>query len=89
MITIEVLKKAAVVCQECGEKYGAGKSRTQFQSRWSTWRKDKCDICGKVRGVTDFRDFGYEKYKETCTLCNGTGHVFREPCTKCNGVGLL
>lgn len=52
-----------LVCQECGEKASNGK---QFQV--SCWYKGECDICGKTKSVTEFRDFyyGYGKTLKEC-----------------------
>ena len=46
------------VCQECGSKA----SKKQFQV--STWHKDKCDVCEKIKMVTEARDFFYPEFEE-------------------------
>ncbi len=43
------------ICLECGNKYG--KARDNI----STYHVEKCDYCGKVKAVTESRDFGYPK----------------------------
>jgi hypothetical protein len=44
---------AEVCCNECGKKYG--KYSVGCSSVW----EDTCDVCGKVTGVTEVRDYGY------------------------------
>ena len=51
------INKAYLVCGDCGMKYGK-----RVRNATSTWHHDKCDICGKMYAVTEFRDFGYSKY---------------------------
>ena len=48
-------KEINLVCQDCGTKNG-WKQRTI-----STWYPGTCDICGKEKTVTQFRDFYYGK----------------------------
>jgi len=40
-------------CLECGKKYG-------FNGRvgLATWHIGTCDVCGKLKAVTEPRDFG-------------------------------
>jgi len=45
------------ICQECGSKYHTGGGTVI-----STWHKNKCDVCGKQKYVTEPRDFGYPKF---------------------------
>ncbi|MBU4331607.1 hypothetical protein KKD19_05980 [Patescibacteria group bacterium] len=42
------------VCQECGSEASEGR---QFEV--SCWHPGTCDICGKEKEVTEFRDFFY------------------------------
>ena len=46
------------VCQSCGSKASGGR---QFEI--SCWHKEKCDVCGKVKPVTEARDFFYPNFK--------------------------
>lgn len=45
------------VCQECGSKASKGK---QFQV--STWHIGRCGHCGKIKEVTEPRDFFYPEF---------------------------
>uniref|UniRef100_A0A6M3IVB8 Uncharacterized protein n=1 Tax=viral metagenome TaxID=1070528 RepID=A0A6M3IVB8_9ZZZZ len=45
------------VCFECGNKA----SKKHFQV--STWHRGTCGVCGKVKDVTEPRDFYYPKFK--------------------------
>lgn len=84
------------VCQECGSRASGGR---QFQI--STWHKAKCDVCGKVKHVTEPRDF-YNPFfdkklevikivaKTPCYCCTsglcGKARP-RKTCTECKGTG--
>jgi hypothetical protein len=52
-VTADTLKNAQVVCHDCGDKYG-----TYSVGSSSTWT-GKCGVCGKTKGVTEVRDYGY------------------------------
>lgn len=45
------------VCNECAIKAGG------VTSRCSTYHSEKCDVCRKVKAVTQPRDFGYPRFK--------------------------
>ena len=47
------------ICGDCGHKAQPDKRRI-FDL--STWHKDKCGVCGKVKLVTEPRDFGYPTF---------------------------
>lgn len=40
------------ICCECGDKYGNHKAGV------CTWHPGICDVCNKMRSVTELRDFG-------------------------------
>ena len=46
------------VCRECGLKASKGQS-----FRVSCCHKGKCGICGKIKNVTEPRDFFYPKFR--------------------------
>ncbi len=48
------------VCYECGSKYCNNKVPGV-----ATWHTGLCDICNRVRGVTEPRDFGGLKEEHT------------------------
>jgi len=53
-----------LVCFDCGKEALSlliNKGKTQFLC--STVHNDKCDVCGKVKAVTEARDFQYPKFK--------------------------
>jgi hypothetical protein len=85
------------VCQDCGSKASGGK---QFQV--STWHKEKCEVCGKVKMVTEVRDFFHPDFSESkvtrikktiktpCYCCSPVGFgkpVKRSKCKVCKGTG--
>lgn len=43
------------LCFDCGNKYG------RHCTGVSTVQKEKCKVCGKVKDVTQPRDFGYPR----------------------------
>lgn len=47
------------VCQTCGIQFGRGFKNGKKQATVSTWHEGECDICGRVKAVTESRDFGY------------------------------
>jgi len=47
------LRKADIVCHECGDKYG-----TYSVGCSSTW-VGRCDVCKEEKPVTETRDYGY------------------------------
>jgi len=47
------------VCYECGIKY------CNKEPGVATWHLDVCDICHRIRSVTELRDYGYLK-EEFC-----------------------
>ena len=51
------INNARWVCQECGQAEGRHNC-----GKGATWHKGKCDICKKIKPITEFRDFGYSKY---------------------------
>lgn len=53
------------VCEECGNRYKAGKWK-----QYSTWHYGKCDVCQQPKSVTEPRDCGYLK-KEWAKHCHG------------------
>ena len=53
MVTLSTLVSADVICNDCGTKYG--KYSVGCSSRWM----GTCDVCGKIKGVTEVRDYGY------------------------------
>jgi hypothetical protein len=53
MTTYEKLLSADVVCMDCGSRYG--KCSVGCSSVW----QGTCDVCGKTKGVTEVRDYGY------------------------------
>jgi hypothetical protein len=52
-MSADTLKKAEVVCHDCGDKYGVYSVGCS-----STWQ-GKCGVCGQTKGVTEVRDYGY------------------------------
>jgi len=48
----------SVVCFKCGINASKGKSFAV-----STYHIDKCDVCGKVKSVTEPRDYYYPKFE--------------------------
>lgn len=46
------------VCRECGLKASKGRSFLI-----STCHEGKCDVCGKIKMVTEPRDFFYPEFK--------------------------
>jgi hypothetical protein len=52
-MSADTLKKAEVVCHDCGDKYGVYSVGCS-----STWR-GTCGVCGEVKGITETRDYGY------------------------------
>lgn len=46
------------ICHECGVKYG------KREVGVATWHPGLCDICGRMRAVTEPRDFGGLKKDE-------------------------
>lgn len=44
-----------MVCAECGENYGKRRAKDLI----TTIRVDKCDVCGKVRGLCHIRHYNY------------------------------
>ena len=59
----EKLKKASVVCQDCGEKYG--KYIAGCSSVWT----GKCDVCGKKKFITEVRDYNDLRKDRPRILC--------------------
>jgi hypothetical protein len=53
MVTLSTLLSAETICSGCGAKYG--KYSVGCSSVW----EGTCDVCGKVTGVTEVRDYGY------------------------------
>jgi hypothetical protein len=51
--TMKTLKDAEVTCHDCGKKYG------EYSVGCSSTWEGKCDVCGKVKGITETRDYGY------------------------------
>ena len=51
------MKYPSRVCQSCGDK--ASGTRVNLIA---TWHEGKCDVCGKIKPVTEPRDFGYPKF---------------------------
>jgi hypothetical protein len=51
---------AAFVCTECAEKAGGKMPKNHI----ATWHDGKCDICHKLKPVTEPRDFGHPVFKE-------------------------
>jgi hypothetical protein len=51
--TMKTLMEANVTCHDCGKKYG------EYSVGCSSTWEGKCDVCGKVTGVTETRDYGY------------------------------
>jgi len=52
------------VCFDCGKEalsLPINKGKKQFLC--STVHNGKCDVCGKVKAVTEARDFQYPKFK--------------------------
>lgn len=49
----------AWVCHECGMK-----ARGRPISKWhvATFHEGKCGACGKIKDVTEPRDYGYPKF---------------------------
>jgi len=47
------------VCSDCELKASGGRSFTV-----SCYHKGKCDVCGKVKQVTEPRDFYYSDFEE-------------------------
>ena len=48
------------VCYDCGIKASKGKCFSM-----STYHKNKCGICGKIKSVTEPRDFFYPDFSTT------------------------
>lgn len=46
------------VCHECGWN-----ATHKYPPANCTIHEDKCDVCGKIRGVTEPRDYGYPKFE--------------------------
>ena len=51
-------KSPNIVCSDCGIKASGGKC-----FKISTWYEGKCDVCGKIKIVTEVRDFYYPEFK--------------------------
>ena len=45
------------VCQDCGRKASKGRQFTV-----SCWHKGKCEVCGKIKSITEARDFYYPDF---------------------------
>lgn len=63
------MKKINNVCDQCGleanrltclKKYGKEPTKPKFNI--STYHKCKCDSCGKVKPVTEVRDYFYPDF---------------------------
>lgn len=55
MVLLQKLKNASTTCHDCGTKHGVA------VARYSTWHDGRCDVCGKLRPVTEARNYGYFK----------------------------
>jgi len=54
-----------LVCQDCGSKAlksPINKGKTQFSV--STWYEGRCDVCGKLKTVTEVRDFRFPIFED-------------------------
>lgn len=47
------------VCRNCAYKASAYSPA----SRTPTFHEGKCNVCGRIRGVTEPRDYGYPKFE--------------------------
>lgn len=70
------------ICQDCGSKASEGK-----QYEISCWHEGICDICGKIKSVTEPRDFYYPDFEDSgntfiheayCNYC-----IFKQGDYKC------
>lgn len=50
------------VCFKCG--HDAAKAQGKYVSELSTIHEGRCEVCNKIRAVTQPRDFGYPKFIE-------------------------
>lgn len=55
-------RNAWVVCFKCGAKYGRVSTGKATLSQTHSVRRGRCEICGRSKRITDFRDFGYSKH---------------------------
>jgi len=87
MVDAKIVRNAHWVCFQCGTDFGKGPKMIV-----STWHENTCDICGRKKHVTEFRDFGYAKpmyLGEKCRECNGLGYklIISNRCEVCLGTG--
>lgn len=63
------IKKIVNVCDDCGleanrltclKRYGAEPLKKKFDI--STYHQGKCDFCGKIKPITEVRDFFYPEF---------------------------
>jgi hypothetical protein len=90
------------VCVDCAKKARKTKGEEFKQFEVSTIHYEKCDVCKKIKAVTEPRDFYYPDFnyipklkvikkivKTPCYCCSSVGGkpTSRNKCKVCNGTG--